>query len=130
MRVTTQIVSFFGALALLLGTIGIYGVMAYSVGQRIREIGIRIALGAGNSKVMWMVLGQGLKLALAGIALGLVAAVGVTRTLSGMLYKVKASDPATFVFVAVFFTFVALAACYIPARRAMRVDPVVALRYE
>ncbi len=130
MRITTQVIGFFGALALLLGAIGIYGVMAHSVGQRIHEIGIRMALGASRGEVMRQVLGQGLKLTFTGIAFGLIAAAAVTRALSSMLYKVKASDPAAFVFVAGFFSLVALAACYLPARRAMRVDPVVALRYE
>jgi putative ABC transport system permease protein len=130
MRVTTQVISFFGALALLLGAIGIYGVMAHSVGQRIHEIGIRMALGARPREMMRLVMRQGMKMTLAGIVSGLVAAAGVTRALSSMLYKVKASDPAIFVFVAVFFTLVALAACYLPARRAMRVDPMVALRHE
>jgi len=130
MRLTTQVISVFGALALLLGAIGIYGVMAHSVGQRIHEIGIRMALGASPGEMLRLVLGQGLKLTLAGIVFGLLAAAGVTRALSSMLYKVKSSDPATFVFVAAFFTLVALAAGYIPARRAMRVDPMVALRYE
>jgi putative ABC transport system permease protein len=130
MRVTTQIIGFFGGLALLLGAIGIYGVMAHSVGQRLREIGIRMALGANTGNVMRMVLRQGLKMALVGVALGVFAAVAVTRLLSAMLYKVTANDSVTFGLVALFFTFVALAACYLPARRAMKVDPVVALRYE
>jgi predicted permease len=130
MRVTTQLIAFFGALALLLGAIGIYGVMAHSVGQRIHEIGIRMALGASRGEVMTQVLGQGLKLTLAGIALGLLAAAAVTRALSSMLYKVKASDPNTFLFVAGFFALVALVACYVPARQAMRVDPMTALRHE
>jgi putative ABC transport system permease protein len=130
MRLTTQVISVFGALALLLGAIGIYGVMAHSVGQRIHEIGIRMALGASRGEMMRLIMGQGLKLTLGGIVFGVVAAAGVTHALSSMLYKVKASDPATFAFVAVFFTLVALAACYIPARRAMRVDPLAALRYE
>jgi len=130
MRVTTQMIGFFGALALLLGAIGIYGVMAYSVGQRTHEIGIRMALGANPAEVLRLVIGQGLKLTLAGMAFGIVAAWGVTRGLSSMLYRVKASDPATFGFVALFFALVALAACYIPARRAMRVNPIVALRHE
>jgi predicted permease len=130
MRVTTQVIGFFGALALLLGAIGIYGVMAHSVGQRIHEIGIRMALGASRGEVLRLVLGQGLKLTVTGIAFGLLAAAAVTRALASMLYKVTASDPATFTFVACFFALVALAACYIPSRRATRVDPIVALRYE
>jgi putative ABC transport system permease protein len=130
MRLTTQVISFFGALALLLGAVGIYGVMAHSVGQRIHEMGIRMALGASPREMRRLVLGQGLKLTLVGIAFGVAAAAGVTRALSSMLYNVKASNPVTFTFVAVVFMLVALAACYIPARRAMQVDPMVALRYE
>jgi putative ABC transport system permease protein len=104
--------------------------MAHSVGQQIHEIGIRMALGASHSEVMKLVLGQGLKLTLVGIVFGLIAAAGITRALSSMLYKVRASDLGTFTFAAGFFTLVALAACYIPARRAMRVEPILALRYE
>lgn len=130
MRVTTQMISFFGLLALLLGAVGIYGVMAHSVGQRIHEIGIRMALGATGPEVLRLVLMQGLKLTFLGIAIGLLGAAGVTRALSSMLYKVRSSDPVTFALVAVFFTFLALAACYIPARRGARVDPMIALRYE
>lgn len=130
MRVTTQTISFFGALALLLGAIGIYGVMAHSVGQRIHEVGIRIALGARRTDVLRLILGQGLKLTVAGIVCGLLASAAATRALSSMLYRVDAGDPLTFAAVAVFFSLVALAACYFPARRAMKVDPIVALRYE
>lgn len=130
MRTTTEAMSFFGALALLLGAIGIYGVMAHSVGQRIHEMGIRVALGANRADVLRLVLGQGLRLTIVGIALGLVGAAGATRALSSMLYRVAAFDPATFVAVAVLFSLVALAACYLPARKAMKVDPIVALRYE
>ncbi len=97
-----QVIGFFGALALLLGAIGIYGVMAHSVGQQTHEIGIRMALGASNGEVMRLVLGQGLKVTLVGIVFGPIAAAGVTRALSSMLYKVKASDPGTFAFVVVF----------------------------
>jgi len=130
MRVTTQMITFFGILALLLSGIGIYGVMAYSVAQRIPEIGIRMALGATPSDMKRQVLGQGLRLTLAGLALGVVTAAGVTRALSSMLYMVKASDAVTFGFVAVVLGLVALAACYVPARRGASVDPIVALRYE
>lgn len=130
MRVTTQVISFFGALALLLGAVGIYGVMAHSVGQRMREIGIRVALGASRAEVMRLVLGQGLKLTVAGIACGVAAAAGATRVLSSMLYKVQAGDLTTFASAAIFFAFVGLAACYVPARRGASVDPIVTLRYE
>jgi putative ABC transport system permease protein len=130
MRTTTQTVAFFGVLALLLGAIGIYGVMAYSVGQRVHEIGIRMALGASKITVLRMILSQGLKLTVMGIVFGLLGAFATTRALAAMLYKVHATDPLTFAFVALFFSGVALAACAIPARRAMNVDPVVALRHE
>jgi predicted permease len=130
MRITTQVVGSFGVLALILGAVGIYGLMAHSVGQRVQEIGIRMALGASPREVMRLVLSQGLQLTLVGVVFGVFGAAGVTRTLSSMLYGVKASDPATFVCIAIFFTLVALAACYLPARRGARVDPMVALRHE
>jgi putative ABC transport system permease protein len=129
-RIITQMVIFFGVLALLLGAIGIYGLMAHSVEQRTHEIGIRMALGASPIQVLRLVVGQGLKLTAAGIVLGVVAAIGATRAMASILYKVKAGDPVTFAVVAVFFALVAMAACYIPARRGSRVDPMVALRYE
>ena len=129
-RVMMKLMVFFGALALFLGAIGIYGVMAHTVAQRTHEIGIRMALGANPAQVMGMVVRQAMALTLIGIAIGIVGAFGATRSLSFMLYQVTASDPATFVGVAVLFTLVAIAACYVPARRAMRVDPMVALRYE
>jgi predicted permease len=129
-RILTQLAGFFGLLALLLGAIGIYGVMAHSVAQRTHEMGIRMALGASPRDVTLMVLRQGMKLTLVGIVIGLLVAAGATRGMAAALYKVNAGDPITFAVVAAFFTLVALAACYIPARRAMRVDPMVALRYE
>jgi predicted permease len=120
----------FAGLAVLLAGVGIYGVMAYAVSQRTREMGVRIALGAGPRNVLGMVLNQGLRLALIGVALGLAASFGLTRLMSGLLFGVKPTDPETFVLVTVALLAVALAACWIPARRATRVDPIVALRYE
>ena len=120
----------FAALALALATMGIYGVLAYNVAQRTREIGIRLALGADGNAVLRLVVGQGIRLAALGILLGLIGALALTRLMSGMIYGVSSTDPATFFAVATLLGLVAVAACYIPARRAMRVDPMVALRYE
>src|SRR5262249_22328321 len=109
---------------------GIYGVISYSVAQRTREIGIRIALGAKRSEVLFMVLRHSTRLALAGTGIGILSALLLTRLMAKLLYGVAANDPATFAGVAVLLIAVALAASYLPARRAMRVDPVIALRYE
>lgn len=120
----------FAALALSLATLGTYGVLAYSVAQRTSEIGIRLALGASRRSVLRLVITEGMRLAAAGILLGLIAALALTRLMSGMIYGISSTDPLTFFFVAVLLGFVAFAACYVPARAAMRVDPIVALRYE
>ena len=119
-----------GAMAMALGIIGIYGVISYTVSQRKREIGIRLALGAQSGDVVGMVLRQGAKLALVGVCIGVVAALGLARLMTSLLFGVTAHDPLTFFAVAVLLIFVGLVACYIPARRAMNVDPMVALRYE
>jgi predicted permease len=129
-RFSMFLLSIFAALALLLSSLGIYGVLSYLVGQRSREMGIRIALGAQRADVLRLMLGEGMKMALVGVGIGIVAALGLTRLLVKMLFGVSATDPLTFAGVAAILAGVALAACYIPARRAMRVDPIVALRYE
>ncbi|HEX8766513.1 MAG TPA: FtsX-like permease family protein, partial [Candidatus Acidoferrum sp.] len=119
-----------GAMALVLGLIGIYGVLSYTVWQRQREIGIRLALGAQQANVLHMVLRQGTKMALVGVAVGVGAGFALTRLMTSLLFGVTAHDPMTFAAVAALLILVALLACYVPARRAMRVDPMVALRYE
>jgi putative ABC transport system permease protein len=129
-RFSTYLLAVFAALAMALACIGIYGVMAYATAQRRNEIGIRMALGAQRRDVLRLILGQGAKLALLGAVIGVAGGLALTRLLKSQLYGISASDPFTFVIVTILLVGVALAACYIPARRAMRVDPMVALRYE
>jgi putative ABC transport system permease protein len=129
-RLTLVLLGIFSALALILAAIGIYGVMAYSVALRTQEIGIRMALGAQRQDVLRLVLGQGARIAFCGVAIGLAAAAALARLLSSLLFSVSSSDPMTFAAVAILLVAVALLACYIPARRAVRVDPIIALRYE
>ena len=127
---TTLLLGLFAAVALVLAVIGVYGVIAYSTAQRTQEIGIRLALGADQRSVLRLVLAGGLRIATAGLTLGLVGALMLTRVLSSLLYGVGTQDPVTFVVVPGVLLLVALAACWIPARRAMRVDPLTALRSE
>jgi predicted permease len=129
-RLSMILLSVFAALALLLACVGIYGVISYLVGQRTHEIGVRVALGAQGRDVLRLVLGHGAKMALIGVAIGLVAALGLTRLMSNQLFGVSPHDPLTFLAVALLLMLVAITACYIPARRATQVDPLVALRHE
>ena len=129
-RFRTWLIGIFAALALTLAAVGIYGVTSYSVTQRTSEIGIRVALGAQPSDVFRILVGEGLRFALIGVAIGLAGALVLSRLLGSFLYDTSAADPLTFAAVAMLLTLVAVGASYIPARRAMRVDPMVALRYE
>jgi predicted permease len=129
-RLFGRLSSFFGGLAVLLACVGLYGLMAYTVNQRTHEIGIRMALGAERRGLLRLILAQGLKLALIGVAIGVASALALTRFLASLLYRVKPADPLTFIAVSLILISVALLACYTPARRATKVDPLVALRYE
>jgi len=132
-RMFAKLLSLFGLVAQALAAIGLYGVMAYSVSQRTQEIGIRMALGANRANVLRMMLRQGMILTVIGIAVGLIAAYVLTRyleSLTSMLFGVQPRDPVTFLVIGVLLALVALIACLVPARRATKVDPLVALRYE
>jgi len=129
-RLTMWLLGVFAGVALLLAVIGIYGVIAYSVAQRTQEVGIRMALGAQRGDILWLVVGQGLVLTLAGVGLGMIGALALTGVMKGLLFGVSATDPGTFVGVALLFVAVALLASYLPARRAARIDPMTALRVE
>ncbi|HEY6802958.1 MAG TPA: ABC transporter permease [Pyrinomonadaceae bacterium] len=129
-RFSMMLLAVFAIVALALASIGIYGMLSYAVSQRTREIGLRMTLGAQRSNVLAMVIGQGMKLAVIGVALGLVASFALTRTMKNLLFGVSATDPITFVLIALLLSFVALLACWFPARRATKVDPMIALRYE
>ena len=129
-RFSMEMVGLFAMTALLLAGLGIYGVISYIVSERTHEIGIRLALGAQSRNILRMVLRQGLGLAIAGAAVGLLGALIVSHLMAGLLYGVRPTDPLTFAGVTILLMGVSLLACYIPARRAMRVDPIVALRYE
>jgi putative ABC transport system permease protein len=122
------LVGVFALLALVLAAVGLYGVTSYAVAQRTHELGIRLALGAQPTDVLRIVLGQGARLVVAGLAVGTAASLALTRLMTGLLFGIGARDPLTFAGVGVLLALVSLVACYIPARRAMRVDPVVALR--
>jgi putative ABC transport system permease protein len=129
-RFYMQLLVVFASLAFVLASVGIYGIVSYSVTQRTREIGIRLALGASRKDVLQMVLGEGFRLAIAGIGLGLAGAFAATRVLTSLLFEVKPTDPPTFIGLSLLLAMVALLASYVPARRATKVDPLQALRYE
>jgi predicted permease len=129
-RVRTVLLGTFASVALLLAAIGVYGVLAYSVAQRRHEMGIRVALGAQRQDILWLVVGRGLQLTLVGLAIGTVGSLALAFALRGLLFQVKPADPVTFIGVGVVLLFAAVVACYVPARRAARVDPLITLHYE
>jgi putative ABC transport system permease protein len=128
MRSSTLLLMLFAAVAVVLASIGVFGVVSFVVSQRVREIGIRVALGADPAAVRRLVLGQGMRQAVSGVGLGIVASLALTRALSSLLFGVSSTDPATFAAAAAALLSVAAAACYLPARRATTIDPTVALR--
>jgi putative ABC transport system permease protein len=129
-RFSTSLLAIFAGIALALAAAGIYGVISYSVTQRTHEIGIRMALGAEQRDVLKLVVGQGMIPALIGLGIGIASAIGLTRFMSSLLFRVSVTDPITFAVIGSLLLMVALAACYLPARRAARVDPMIALRCE
>ena len=129
-RFNTTLLTLFAAVALVLTVVGLYGVMSYSVAQRTNEIGIRMALGAQTRDVLRLIVGQGFRMVVIGLVIGLAGAYGLTRLMASLLFGVGAKDPVTFAIVAPVLALVALLACYLPARRASKVDPIEAIRYE